>query len=323
MIVKRGLVALGLIALTASAARPALAEEATGPTVVVSAADDPDVRAALTFPAGWRLEAAGDERQRSINALADDERCELSTRQSDFADLATDVDDFVVGLGPGSGFILIGRASVDLPAATSERVDFASEDGGSWSVYVVPDGGYMHELWCRADTLPDDRWLPIAQTFDIEPAADLASSPFEPRVERADAGVAMAFGEDWHVRGSSTSLGLLYATSSSAVCSLSDYRSLAEDSGWGNVDDMHEAYIENAAAREDIEVAESSDLELPAGRTGFAELSFDDGTQAVRYSFADDDGGALVALFCVGDPTPEDRYLELAASLTWTPPEQG
>jgi len=82
------------------------AEEPAGPMVVVEAPDDPDVRSALTFPSGWRLEAPADEvSPRFVHALGVDERCEVSTRRSDFADLATDIDDWplvgVLGLGRG------------------------------------------------------------------------------------------------------------------------------------------------------------------------------------------------------------------------------
>lgn len=63
---------------------------------------------------------------------------------------------------------------------------------------------------------------------------------------------------------------------------------------------------------------ESGYLELAAGRTGVADISFDDGTRAVRYSFGDGEG-TLLALFCLGEPTPEDRYLSLAQTVEWLP----
>ena len=297
------------------------AEESTGPTVVVEAVDDPEVRMAVRFPAGWRAEAPRAElTSRFVNALGIDERCELSTRRSEFPDLTTDIDDFVVGLAPGSGFIFIARETVELPAGTAERVDFAaSEEGGRWSVYGAWDDGHVHELWCRGDELPDDRWLPIAETLDASPQEALVSSPFDPRVTRPDAGVTMAFPEAWHVRGSSTSQGLLYATSDTAVCALSDYSTVAETNGWTSVDDMHDEYVRLAGDRDNLSVAESDYLELAAGRTGLADISFDDGTRAVRYSFSDGEG-TLLAHFCVGEPTPEDRYLSLAESLEWLSP---
>ena len=311
--------ALALLALLALPAI-ATADSDTGPRVVVQAPDDPAVRAAVSFPEGWRLEASDEASRREVNALGIDERCEVSTRRSDFADLVTDVDDFVVSLGPGSGFILIERQTVELPRGTAERVDFAAnEDGSRWSVYVVPDDGYMHELWCRGDELPDDRWLPIAETFDLAPDDGLVSSPFEPLVPMPDAGATVAFGEEWRVRGSSTNQGLLYATGAEAVCSVSDYSAVATEKGWTTVDDMHDEYVEVAESRQNLAVEEAAYLDLPAGRTGLADIAFDDGTRAIRYSFADPDGETLLALFCVGDPTPEDRYLELAESLEWTP----
>ena len=298
------------------------AQEPAGPTVVVEAAENPEARAALTFPVGWRLEAPKDETvPRFVNALTIDERCEVSTRRSDFGDLATDMDDFEVSLAPGSGYIFIGRESVELPAGPAERVDFAgNEDGGRWSVYAAWDDGYVHELWCRGDELPDDRWLPIAETLTIDPDPTLISSPFDPVTERPDAGVAMAFGEEWHVRGSSTNQGLLYATSETAVCALSEYSEVAAADDWESVDDMHDEYVEIAASRDNLTLGESAYLELPAGRTGFADITFDDGTNAIRYSFADPSGDTLLALFCVGDPTPDDRYRSLAESVEWTQP---
>jgi hypothetical protein len=295
----------------------ASAADAVGPTIVVVAPDDDAVRAAVTFPVGWRLEASAETARRQVDALADDERCEVSTRRSEFADLETDVDDFVVSLSPGSGFTFSARAPVSLPAGPAERVDFADEAGARWSVYVVPDAGHMHELWCRGDVLPDDRWLPIAETFQLEPAAELTSSAFDPVARRPDAGLAISFPEPWQVRGSSTDLGLLYATNETAVCAVSDYTSLAADHGWTTVEAMHDEYVATAGERSDITVEETSYLDLAAGQTGFAELVFDDGTRAVRYSFRDPARGTLVALFCVGDPVPEDRYLSLAESLTW------
>ncbi len=296
-----------------------VAADEIGPTVVVVAPDDDAVRAAVTFPVGWRLEASGDSARREVNALADDERCEVSTRRSDFPDLETDVDDFVVSLSPGSGYTFIARASVSLPAGPAERVDFTDDAGASWSVYVVPDAGHMHELWCRGDVLPENRWLPIAETFQLEPAADLTSSAFDPVARRPDAGLAISFPEPWQVRGSSTELGLLYATNETAVCAVSDYTSLAADHEWTTVAAMHDEYVATAGERSDITIEETSYLDLPAGRTGFAELAFDDGTRAIRYSFRDPERGTLIALFCVGDPVPEDRYLSLAESLTWLP----
>ena len=241
----------------------------------------------------------------------------MTTRRSEF-DLTTDVDDFEVSLGPGSGFILIERESLELPAGRAERVDFAAnEEGGRWSVYVIADSGYMHELWCRGDELPDDRWLPIAETLTLDPDAGLASSPFDPTVARPEVGVAMAFGEEWQVRGSSTNEGLLYATSDTAVCALSDYSTVAAADAWASVDDMHDAYVEIADSRDNLDVVETAYLDLAAGRTGFAEVTFEDGTRAVRYSFADPAGETLLALFCVGDPTPADGYRSLAESVHW------
>ena len=310
-----------LPAVLALGGLPVLAvEQPAGPTVVVAAPDDPAVRAALRFPSGWRLEAPRDElTPRFINAVGIDQRCEFGTRRSEFPDLATDVDDFVVGLAPGSGFILIEREAVELPAGAAERVDFAAnEDGGRWSVYSAWSDGYVHELWCRGDELPDDRWLAIAETLDPEPDETLTSSPFDAIVSRPDAGVAMSFPEAWHVRGSSTNQGLLYATRDTAVCALSDYSTLAETNGWVAVDDMHDEYVSIVDDRDDLLVNETDYLDLPAGRTGFADISFDDGTRAVRYSFGDGHG-RLLALFCVGEPTPDDRYLSLAASLEWLP----
>ncbi len=314
-----------LLSLLVLVGLPALASDApAGPTVVTEAADDPDVRASLRFPAGWRSEAPrGELTPRFVNALGVDERCEITTRRSDFADLATDVDDFVVGLAPGSGFIFMARESVELPAGTAERVDVAAnEEGGRWSVYSTWDEGYVHELWCRGDELPEDRWLPIAETLDLAPDETLVSSPFDPLVSRPDAGVAMAFPEEWHVRGSSTNQGLLYATRDTAVCALSDYSSLAEERGWVDVDAMHDEYVESVDSRENLSVEEADYLDLPAGRTGFADIAFDDGTRAIRYSFGGGDD-RLMALFCVGEPMPDDRYLSLAESLEWLPADEG
>ena len=129
-------------------------------------------------------------------------------------------------------------------AGLAERIDFAAnEEGGRWSVYAIWDQGIVHELWCR-DELPDDRWLPIAETLDLEPDPELTSSTFDPVTARPDAGVAMAFPEAWQVRGSSTNQGLLYATSETAVCALSDYSEVAAADAWASVDDMHDEYVE-------------------------------------------------------------------------------
>ena len=235
--------------------------EPEGPTVVVEAPDDPDVRASLTFPTGWRLEAPRDEiSPRFVNALGVDERCEVGTRRSDFTDLTTEIDDFEVTLTPGSGFIFLARDSVELPAGPAERVDFATnEEGGRWSVYAAWDDGYVQELWCRGD----------------------------------------------------------YATSDSAVCALSDYSAVAEANGWTAVDDMHDEYVAVAETRDNLTVNEADYLDLGAGRTGFVDIGLDDGTRAVRYTFGNG-AGSLLALFCVGDPTPDDRYRPLAESFVWT-----
>jgi hypothetical protein len=325
MVSRNRLISVALLPglLLAGAAAVSAQDEPAGPTIVVGAADAPDVRAALRFPVGWRLEASADTSRRQVHSLSLDERCEVATRRSELPDLTADVDDFVVSLGPGSGFILMGRETVELVAGTAERVDFASDDGGRWSVYVVPDAGYMHELWCRGDELPDDRWRPIAETFDIDPEATLTSSPFDPVVARPDARVAMAFDEGWQVRASSTNQGLLYATSESAVCSLSDYSELAGKNGWATVNDMHDEYVAIADDRDNLNLEEAAYLELPGGRTGLADITFADGTRAIRYSFASPGEDTFLALFCVGDPTPDDRYRSLAESLVWTPSPGG
>lgn len=290
----------------------------SGPTVVVRDPGDPEVRVGARFPPGWRLEAAVEgEAARQVNYLLDDERCELSTRPSAFADPATDIDDFVVSLGPGSGFRLLAREEVELPAGAAERIDIAADEGGQWSVYVVPDRGRMHELWCRADALPDDRWRPIAETLAWGTETAAASSPFDARVDLPAAGVALAFPEAWQVRGSSVRLGLLYATSATAACSLSDYGSLAPEAGWQAVEDMHEAYVRNALDNPALQVGPTAYLELPAGRVGVAELAWDDGTRAVRYSFHESD--RWLALFCVAEEVPEGRWDALARSVTWLP----
>jgi hypothetical protein len=286
--------------------------------VVIEAPGMSDSRAAISFPSGWRLEADGEPSRRQVHALALDERCEVTSRTSDFSDLLTDVDDFEVTLAPGSGYIFQARESVELPAGPAERIDFAAnEEGGRWSVYAIWAQGFVHELWCRGDELPDDRWLPIAETLDLAPDPGLTSSAFDPVAARPDAGVAMAFPEAWQVRGSSTNQGLLYATSDTAVCALSDYSQVAAADAWASVDDMHDEYVEIAGSRDNLTLVESAYLELPAGRTGFADITFDDGTDAIRYSFADPSGETLLALFCVGDPTPQDRYGSLAESVEW------
>ena len=83
----------------------------------------------------------------------------------------------MVGLGPGSGFQLLERASVELPARPAERIDVAADDGGVWAVCILPDGAQMHELWCRADEIPDERWLTVAQTIEVDPELALSSTP--------------------------------------------------------------------------------------------------------------------------------------------------
>jgi hypothetical protein len=314
-------VVAALVALLYVGGLTSAAEHPTGPTVVTEAPDRPSVRASFAFPVGWRVEASsGDAARRSVNALTIDERCEVGTRRSDFTDLATDIDDFEITLAPGSGYIFIKRETVSLPAGPAERVDFAAnEEGGRWSVYAVWDDGFVHELWCRGDELGGDRWRAVAETLDLEPDPG-EGTPFTSLVERPDAGVAMSFPEAWQVRGSSTNQGLLYATSDTAVCALSDYSDVAEANGWATVDAMHDAYVSNATAREDLHVVETAYLELPAGRAGVADIAFGDGTRALRYSFADGERGTLVALFCIGDPTPDDRYRSLAESVTWLSP---
>lgn len=317
MVRTRGALVLALLLALLPLSVTAVAQEPVGPTVVVEAPGDADVRSAITFPAGWRLEAADETLRRRINSLSVDERCEIGVRESDFADLATDVDDFEVTLAPGSGFIFIAREQVELPAGPAERVDFAANDeGGRWSVYAVWDEGYVHELWCRGDVLPDERWRTIARTLDLAPDAALTSTPFDPRVARPDAGVSMAFGEEWRVRGSSTNQGLLYATSPTAICALSDYSEVPAAEDWAGVDDMHDEYVAIAESRDDLAVEEAAYLELGAGRTGYADISFADGTRAIRYSFGREDG-TLLALFCVGESMPEDRYRSLAESVEW------
>lgn len=310
-------VAAGLL-WNGGATATAAAVDSSGPTVVIEAPDDSAVRAAISFPTGWRLEAGDEPWRREVHALTVDERCEFTTRASEFPDLMADVDDFEMGLAPGSGYIRIERTTVELPAGPAERVDFAAnEDGGRWSVYVVAGEGYMHELWCRGDELPEDRWLPIAETLDVHPDAAATSSAFEATVARPDAGVAMAFGEEWRVRGSSTNQGLLYATSDTAVCALSDYSAVPAAGAWDSVDDMHDEYVEIAGRRSDLTVEENAYLDLPAGRTGLAQIGFEDGTEAIRYSFADPRGETMLALFCVGEPTLADRYASLAESVEW------
>jgi hypothetical protein len=45
-----------------------------------------------------------------------------------------------------------------------------------------------------------------------------------------------------HVRETPSMEGMVYATSETAVCSLSDYSSLAPENGWLAVDDMNDEY---------------------------------------------------------------------------------
>ncbi len=306
-----GLVAAGMTV-------PASAADVEGPSVVVVSPDDPDVMVAARFPVGWRAEAATeDPARRAVNYLWGDERCELATRESEFADPASDVDDFVVGLGPGSGFQLFERQPVTLPAGPAERVDLAADDGGAWSVYILPDGRHMHELWCRGDELPEGRWLAIAETMEVGPELSITDSGFDGDIQLPEQGVALTFPGAWTVRGSSAKLGVLYAAGDTAICTLSDYSTLAADAGWQSIDELHDQYLTNAGENVAISVEESSYLDLAAGRTGFAELSWEDGARAVRYSFALDD--RWLGLFCVGDPVPYDRWLSLAESLEWLP----
>ena len=82
---------------------------------------------------------------------------------------------------------------------------------------------------------------------------------------------------------------------------------------------MHEEYVASVEARDDLSLEESTYLDLPAGRAGLADIIFADGTRAIRWSF-DSGDGRLLALFCVGQPTPDDRYLSLAESLEWLEP---
>ncbi len=296
----------------------AVAADETGPIVVLEAPDHAEVRVAAGFPAGWRAEATVEgATRREINDLWADERCELATRTSEFSDPVVDVDDFVVGLGPGSGFSLLGRATVELPAGSAERIEFADDGGGAWAVYILPDGPRMHELWCRADELPEGRWLSIAETMELGPETSLVDSGFDGRVVLPEHGVALTFPEAWQVRGSSTRLGALYAASDTAICTVSDYTSLAADADWGSLDDFHTSYVANAEENAAIRVTEVSYVETPAGPAGLADLAWDDGTRAIRYSLANE--GRWLSFFCVGDPVPDDRWQSLVASLEWLP----
>jgi hypothetical protein len=121
-------VALALVPGLLVASGVAAAEERASSTIVYTPADVAGVRGAITFPGGWRIESGV---PRQAHALAVDERCQIIVGESDFPDLATDVDDFEITLAPGSGAIFIGRETVELPAGPAERVDFADSESGA------------------------------------------------------------------------------------------------------------------------------------------------------------------------------------------------
>ncbi len=75
---------------------------------------------------------------------------------------------------------LVGEPSsamLDLPVGPVGRIDYvqrsATPDGGSVdqlvSMYVVVRTEDMHIIGCGAEDPPDDRWLPIAETFEFLP----------------------------------------------------------------------------------------------------------------------------------------------------------
>ncbi len=178
------------------------------------------------------------------------------------------VDDFEVTLAPGSGFIFLGRETVELPAGPAERVDAAAdEDGGRWSMYALWAGGYVHELWCRGDARPRIAGCRSPRRW---------TSPQRARAHRSTLwrlgptrGVAMAFREKWHVRGSSTESGFALRHQRHRHLRAQRLRRAGRENGWSWVDDMHDEYATIADGRDNLSVEEAGYVDLQAGRSGF------------------------------------------------------
>ena len=238
---------------------------------------------AVTFPEGWRLEAA--PTPATMLQVADylwaGESCWVLWAPGS-VNTAEAAVQLRVDRTEANGEVPPVSTPVKLPVGDVTRLDY-QESGFLTTDYLIDaDLDGLAVLSCYSRTPPDDRWLPIAQTIEAMPpetAAGINEPPvsrfeFDSRVELPASGFAIDFPAEWQVLGASDSpFGVdevrvvLDAWTDGDSCRVLDSSALRGSSGDHALESMHESLLEELAAR-GWRVLDATDPELPSGRSG-------------------------------------------------------
>jgi len=310
------------------------------PTAPGTRVELPEAGIAITFPSSWRVEATPkDPALVQAGYLLAWEYCRLYWSRPRFASPG-EAADWFMGSGEPGDPILIDRTEVELPVGPAVRLDTLvgeEPDQGPISAYWVEVAGGLAWLSCHALTLPDDRWLHVAETIEALPegprqsAVDSTSErDFDGRVAVPQLGFAVTFPAEWNLHGIGTrddrppasgarpyrDANVLWAMTTDANCIVRDLSLSAHDQGWATVEDMHELYIARGQPHPDG-FDRSEYLDLPAGRSGRADYSWTDEFLTTTYSFTD--GHSWLQVDCGLLQRPNDSWLSIAETFEFLP----
>jgi hypothetical protein len=274
---------------------------------------------AVAFPDGWRVEVmrGHEEELLRVDYVWAGETCSFGLAVG--AATAGEAAEQSLEAWALNGDIEIqGRAEVPAPVGTIVRLDARWIDGGGWSDYYFPAGDSVAWMECFAMDPPGDRWLHIAETLEAASDAAIVSEAFDGRVESPHFGFAMTLPSEWVAAGSGPRGGpphddgayisVLYAFRGADSCRLLDLWRDADGEGWTTVEDMQQPTAIGHFGPD----AETTYLELPAGRSARLDWSRPDGVSGTAYAFTD--GSAWWRLDCASTEPPDDGWLSVAES---------
>jgi len=321
----------------ATAAQPAPDED-----MVMRTTEVPGSGVGVTLPVEWRIWSFTDDRAREgifANDVQGKRTCAFKLL-TDVSSAVAMADETVHAVSRQS---VVQQTTHDVPAGTAVHVSYRGESlpDEPWFVqhhyYLdVPRG--VVSVGCYGDPPAVDRWLSIVEAIAPLPADGAAVTPFDPRVEVPENGLAVEFGAEWTVDSASRWRGGVLGgdfvfrarTVSAADCwmvDVTDVLSLLEVS---SPDDWRTAFIE-AVEQEQApfgpmspgrHVTEPTVADAGLSSANGVRLDWENwgGQPATAWVFLD--GERRVVLFCRSEEPPDDDWLSIAETFEFLPSEE-
>lgn len=239
---------------------------------------------------------------------------------------------------------------LELPAGQALRADVQWTDGTRESSYYFMKGTRWFRLACGTDDRPpEDRWLSIAESFELRPAD--APDPAPQRIERPEDGFAVTLPWAWqyadaadadpdewwdsavvgdtdthHEEQRAAGLrlmarALLPDAPAMQFCCLEDFSSrAAEPPAWTSLTDpwleLPWQYEEDPA----VVTTETYSPDFPFGEAVRLDVRWDDGWQESAYYLFGGTTWLRLTCWTQGEP-PEDRWGSIVETFEWLPEE--